>query len=140
MPSTTEMQAVPYKRGQRVRVVDELPGVPEGTEGKVSVANGFAWIRYWVRFENGMVVGHVDHHKLVRSKDYERFLVAREREEQEAQLAAEQAAQQAEAQAVDGAATGREAAAGSGDVVVNGVTVPPYLLERSASARTRLGA
>ena len=140
MSSTAEMQARTYKRGQKVKVVEDLPGVPAGTAGKISLANGFTWIRYWVRFENGAVVGHVDHDKLVRSKDYDRFLVAREREAIEAEKAAEQAALEAEHQAADAGAEADAGEAGSGDVVVGGVTIPPYLLERSASARTRLGA
>ena len=88
-----------------------------------------------------MVVGHVDHEKLVRAKDYERFLVAREREAVEAEKAAEQAAPDAERKAAEAPDEAAAAAGGDGggDVVVNGVTIPPYLLERSASARTRLG-
>ena len=141
MPTTAELQANTYKRGQKVRLLDDLPGVPAGTSGKISLANGFAWIRYWVRFSNGMVVGHVDHEKLVRAKDYERFLVAREREAIEVEKAAEQAALEAERKAAEAPDEAAAAAGGDGggDVVVNGVTIPPYLLERSASARTRLG-
>ena len=92
MPSTPELQASTYKRGQKVKVVDDLPGVPAGTAGKIALANGFAWRRYWVRFANGVVLGHIDHGKLVRSKDYERFLVARDREAIEAAEAEEAAA------------------------------------------------
>ena len=56
MPSTAELQASTYKRGQKVKVVVDLPGVPAGTAGKISLANGFAWTRYWVRFANGVVI------------------------------------------------------------------------------------
>lgn len=145
MSSTAEMQAVPFKRGQKVRVVDDLPGVPAGTTGKISLANGFYWIRYWVRFSNGAVVGHVDHDKLVRSKDYERFLVARDREAIEAEKAAELAALEAERKATEEPTTDADSGAeagdtGSGDVVVNGVTVPASFLEKAAAARARLGA
>ena len=96
MPSTAELQASTYKRGQKVKVVVDLPGVPAGTAGKISLANGFAWTRYWVRFANGAVVGHIDHGKLVRSKDYGRFLLARDREAIEAEKAALSAAVEAE--------------------------------------------
>jgi hypothetical protein len=162
VPSTADLQAVALKRGQKVKVVDDLPGVPAGTPGKVSVANGFTWLRYWVRFNNGMVVGHVDHDKLVRAKDYEQFLVARDREAIEAEKAAELAALEAERAASEaptetssgasGAADAGEAgASGSGggdavvndavinDAVVNGVTVPASFLEKAAAARARLG-
>jgi len=37
--------------GDKVRATVDLPGVPEGTEGKVILANGFNWQRYRVRFE-----------------------------------------------------------------------------------------
>jgi hypothetical protein len=153
VPSTAELQAVALKRGQKVRLVDDLPGVPAGTQGKVSVANGFTWLRYWVRFNNGMVVGHVDHEKLVPAKDYERFLAARDREAIEADKAAELAALEAEraasetpAETSDGAGGAGEAgeaggsAVGGGDAVVNGVTVPASFLEKAAAARARLGA
>jgi hypothetical protein len=39
--------------GDKVRSIVDLPGVPEGTEGKVILANGFNWQRYRVRFEVG---------------------------------------------------------------------------------------
>ncbi len=138
--STAQLQARTLKRGDRVRLVAGLPGVPEGTEGKVAMANGFTWNRYWVRLVDGRVVGHIDHGDLVRTKDYERFLVARDREAVEAELAAQRAAEAAEA-ASDGA-DGTEAAGdgGTDEAVVNGVAVPAYLLQRSADARTRLGA
>ena len=37
--------------GDKVRTIVDLPGVAEGTEGKVILANGFNWQRYRVRFE-----------------------------------------------------------------------------------------
>jgi hypothetical protein len=133
-PTTEEMQATPYKRGTKVRLLEDIPGHPAGSEGKVAVANGFTWLRYWVRFADGTSVGHIDHHNLVRAKDYERFLVQREVEAEQAARATEEAATAAESGGGDGAAAG-----GGGDPVVNGVTVPGYLIERSAAARTRLG-
>ena len=137
--TTTQLQARTLKRGEKVRLVSELPGVPQGAEGKVAMANGFTWNRYWVRLVDGRVVGHIDHDDLVRTKDYERYLVARDREAVEAELAAQRAAEAAatapaEADGADGADSG------AGEAVVNGVPVPAYLLQRSADARTRLGA
>jgi hypothetical protein len=38
----------------------DLPDVPAGTKGKVILANGFNWLRYRVRFENGAEVGDLD--------------------------------------------------------------------------------
>ena len=137
--TTAQLQAHTLKRGERVRLVAGLPGVPEGTEGKVAMANGFTWNRYWVRLVDGRVVGHIDHGDLVRTRDYERFLVARDREAEEAELAAQQASEAAEAAPSEGdGADGGDG--GAGEAVVNGVAVPAYLLQRSADARTRLGA
>lgn len=51
--------------GDKVRAIVDLPGlgrggVPEGTEGKVLLANGFSWQRYRVLFENGIELGDLD--------------------------------------------------------------------------------
>ena len=40
-------------RGDSVRAIVDLNGVPSGTAGKVILANGFNWLRYRVRFETG---------------------------------------------------------------------------------------
>jgi hypothetical protein len=136
-PSTTaELQADPYKRGTKVRLIDDIPGHPSGSAGKVAVANGFAWVRYWVRFADGDTVGHIDHNHLVRAKDYERFLVQRDKEAAAAEAAALLATDEADTESDD---TGGGATAGTG-VQVNGVTVPQRLLDASAAARARLSA
>ena len=135
--TTAEMQARTLVRGEKVRLVADRPGLEAGAGGKVAMANGFAWRRYWVRFDDGRVVGHIDHGDLVRARDYDGFLAARDREAEQAEAAA-----LAEASAAAKAIAGADpAAAGdTGETVVNGVTVPAYLLQRSADARTRLGA
>ena len=138
--STAQLQARTLKRGERVRLVAGLPGVPEGSEGKVAMANGFTWNRYWVRLVDGRVVGHIDHGDLVRTRDYERFLVARDREAVEAEIAALQAAEAAADPSSSEADADAAADGGSSEAVVNGVAVPAYLIQRSADARTRLGA
>ena len=138
--TTAQLQARTLKRGERVRLVAGLPGVSEGTEGKVAMANGFTWNRYWVRLVDGRVVGHIDHGDLVRTKDYDRFLVARDRETEEAARAALQAAEAGADPSAGSAAAEDAADGGAGEAVVNGVPVPAYLLERSADARARLGA
>ncbi len=138
--TTAQLQARTLKRGERVRLVAGLPGVPEGTEGKVAMANGFTWNRYWVRLVDGRVVGHIDHDDLVRTRDYERFLVARDREAVEAEIAAQQVAEAAAAPAAGAADAEAADGGGTGEAVVNGVAVPAYLIQRSADARTRLGA
>jgi len=50
--------------GDKVVASTELPGVPEGTEGKVILANGFNWQRYRVLFTNGVELGDLDHRNL----------------------------------------------------------------------------
>jgi hypothetical protein len=50
--------------GDRVKATVELDGVPEGTEGKVILANGFNWQRYRVLFDNGVELGDLDHRNI----------------------------------------------------------------------------
>lgn len=130
--STAGLQARTLKRGEKVKLVTDLRGVAAGTEAKVAMANGLSWHRYWIRLRDGRLISHVDHSHLVRSKHYERYVAAREHEAAQASSAPAE-----EAAAETGAAAGPAEAE---DVVVNGVTVPGYLLARSAAARARLGA
>lgn len=142
MPSNTttaELQATPFKRGAKVRLVSDIRGYPAGSLGKVALANGFSWQRYWVRFTDGQSVGHIDHGSLVRAKDYEKFLVSRDREAIEAEKAALAAAEAAEAGGGETAAVGDGGAASAGGVEVNGVLIPQRFLDASAAARVRLG-
>jgi hypothetical protein len=48
------------RMGDKVRAVDDLEGVPTGTDGKVILANGFQWQRYRVQFVNGAELGDLD--------------------------------------------------------------------------------
>ena len=48
------------KRKQKVTAATDLPGVPLGTAGVVVVAEGLTWIRYVVRFRNGVQLGSLD--------------------------------------------------------------------------------
>jgi hypothetical protein len=119
-----------FRRGETVKTLDPLPGVPQGTKGRVYLVDGFAWTRYRVLFDNGVDVGSLDGTALARPRDYTAALDRRE-----------QAAEAAEAAAV---ATVEDAAAGGdgggAEKVVNGVTVPALLLDRSKRARERLSA
>jgi hypothetical protein len=47
-------------RGDSVKSIVELPGVEIGTPGKVILANGFNWLRYRVRFANGVELPDLD--------------------------------------------------------------------------------
>ncbi len=90
-----------YKRGTRIVVTDDLPGVPEGTPGKVGRAVGLTLTRYRVRFDNEVEFTSVAADKLVRADEWNDF---RERREAERAAAAEQAARQAAAAAEASAA------------------------------------
>jgi hypothetical protein len=118
-----------FRRGERVKTLDPLPGVPQGTAGRVYLVDGFAWTRYRVLFDNGVDVGSLDGSTLARPKEYEAALARRE--------SAAQAAESAAAAADDGV---EATAAGGADKTVNGVVVPALLLERSRRARERLSA
>jgi len=123
------------KRKTKVRAFTDLPGVPAGTPGLVTLVNGWdAWIRYHVLFENGVSLGSVNRPHLVPAKQYDEMVEARTR-------ALESGAFDQDEVAAEAAADGGEAAAGGGGgAVVNGVTIPQHLIERSAAARQRLGA
>jgi hypothetical protein len=118
-----------FKRGDTVRTLDPLPGVPQGTKGRVYLVDGFTWTRYRVLFENGFDIGSIDGSVLARPKDYDDALSRRE-----------QAAAAAVAVTSDDGAAGEVAAGGNGDKTVNGVVVPALLLDRSKRARERLTA
>lgn len=118
-----------FKRGETVKTLDPLPGVPAGTAGRIYLVDGFAWTRYRVLFANGVDVGSLDGETLARPRDYAAALERRQAaaREESAMAAAEEA--------------GAAAAAASGDAkVVNGVTVPAMLLDRSRRARERVSA
>jgi hypothetical protein len=53
---------------QRARAKVDLPRVPAGTEGTVVLADGFAWRRYRVLFDNGVEVGFLDGRHLEAGK------------------------------------------------------------------------
>jgi hypothetical protein len=118
-----------FRRGETVKTLDPLPGVPQGTIGRVYLVDGFAWTRYRVLFDNGIDVGSLDGTALARPKEYEAALTRRE-----------QAAEAAEAATAASAEGAEAAAAGGADKTVNGVVVPALLLERSKRARERLSA
>ena len=53
--------------------------MPEGTPGKVILANGFNWLRYRVLFENGAELGDLDDRHLVPTGRAARRLAKRGR-------------------------------------------------------------
>ena len=49
-----------YSRKDRVVAAQDLPGVPEGTPGVIVMVTGLSWIRYRVRFDNGVEMNLLD--------------------------------------------------------------------------------
>ncbi len=60
----------PLRRRQKVVAATELPGVPEGTPGRIQLVNGFSWVRYRVHFDNGVELGFLDREQLVPAKEW----------------------------------------------------------------------
>jgi len=59
------------KKGARVIVIDDLPGVTAGTAGRVGRAIGIKTVRYRVQFENGINALSVAESKLVSPAAWE---------------------------------------------------------------------
>jgi hypothetical protein len=117
---------------ERVVATVDMPGIPEGTAGKVIFPVGLTWIRYWVRFDNGVVRGSLDRKKLARPKEWAELVRRRE--------AGEDIGVDASAAAAAGGGDGGAPAAAAGEtVLVNGVAVPAHLIERSKARREFLG-
>ena len=127
----------PFKKNEIVKSTIDLPGVPQGTVGKVKVINGFTWTRYWVFFDNGVDMGQLDANDLVRPQHWDYFFEQKELAAERALAAAEAAANGTEA---TDAGAGAAAAADPNDPLARiRALVPPHLLERSAAARARMG-
>ena len=121
------------RSGEKVVAAVAMPGIPEGSAGQVVFAEGFTWIRYWVRFENGVVRGSINRTKLARPAEWIDIQARRARgEEPEAATAADAPAAPSEG----GGGTAIEAGEAK---TVNGVAVPGHLLERSQRRREALG-
>ncbi len=58
------------RRGAKVYATEDLPGVPEGTPGKVLVSVGLTWIRYRVQFANGVELGTLDRSVLASKREW----------------------------------------------------------------------
>ena len=127
-PSTLPDRTTPFKKKDEVVAAVDLPGIPAGTRGKVTFVAGFDWIRYWVRWENGITRGSINRKHLVRPG-----------EPCGDELAELEAAAEAPVAAADDAGGDGDVAAGDGGVTVGGVHIPAHLLERSKKRREVLG-
>lgn len=120
----------PFRTGERVMTARSVRGAPLGSKGKIRLVNGLSdlhggkpWLRYWVRFEDGSLLGQVNHEDLVRPA---------QREEWEAREVLR--VEEANRPPVEEAPV--EAAASGGDGVAS--LIPAALLERSRAAKARL--
>jgi len=113
------------KAGAKVLATTDLPGVPKGTRGKVSLSNGITWKRYWVRFDNGELLSYVDHDNIVIERAWDHYF-------------AEKQAAAAAAEAGASAGGSSEADSGSGEAD-NAFGVPQYLLDRTKAALEKAG-
>jgi hypothetical protein len=121
MPNAAVASKPALREGERVMAAIDLPRVPKGTFGTVTMVSGLSWIRYWVRFDNGQRIGTLHRDKLVNEADHQRSLAPAET-----------------AAAASGGATSGAGEAGGAAESVGGV--PAYLLERSKAARARWAA
>ena len=129
MPKKESTDAV-LKPKERVVATEDMPGVPMGTAGKVIFPEGLTWIRYWVRFDNGVVKGTIDRRRLARPGEWAEIVRRRESGEEDT----------TESTAAAGGGDGAPAAAAAGEsVMVNGVAVPTHLIERSKKRPEALG-
>ncbi len=128
----TKVKPVELRKGEKVVAATDLRQVPVGTTGTVMLVNGLSWIRYWVRFDNGVALGSINRSALARPEEWERRLAGGGKTDADGE-----AASPAAAAAV---AEGSEAET-VGDVTTpNGAVVPAQLVERAKRARERLGA
>ncbi|MDQ6725268.1 MAG: hypothetical protein M3066_03745 [Actinomycetota bacterium] len=49
-----------YVHNDKVLAAQDLPGVPEGSQGRIVMVTGLSWIRYRVEFENGVELNMLD--------------------------------------------------------------------------------
>jgi hypothetical protein len=119
------------RKGAKVVARTDLRDVPEGTAGKVVLVNGLTWIRYWVRFENGVYLGSLDRSVLATAEEWKRHLNGEDVWGSSGGKAGADAG---------GEVAGGDSGGGGGRATPSGTIVPQVLLDRSAAARKRLAA
>ena len=123
----TETLSTDLPKHQEVKAATDLKGVPEGTQGRIMLSNGLDWIRYWVKFDNGIEMGSIHRDKLVRVDEWDQYLLDRE----SGALIKETIS--------EGSDLDDASESSSGGVEVNGVLVPQLLIDRTKAALERFG-
>ncbi len=118
------------RKGAKVVARTALRDVPEGTTGKVTMVTGLTWIRYWVRFDNGVSLGTIDRKRLATPDQWQRVLDGDE--EGEADGSTDGAGGDAVAE--------DDAESGGGATTANGTFVSQKHIDRAKAARARLAA
>jgi hypothetical protein len=117
--------------GDRVVAVEPIGDIPEGTQGRIKVVDGFGWVRYWVAWETGEWMGSVDSASVVRTDRLDQWRAERD---------AAQVAAVAQAERSASAGGNGDGGADAADGATGGGRVPEHLLERSRQARARVEA
>jgi hypothetical protein len=120
------------RKNAKVVAAEDLRDVPAGTPGRVMLINGLTWIRYWVRFDNGVQLGSIPRGSLATPDVWKRHLAG------EDVLGGSGSAGAGGGDADD--AGGDAGDSGGGKTTPSGTLVPQKLLDRSAAARARLAA
>lgn len=122
----------PFRTGERVVLTRDIRGGHEGATGKVRLVNGLEglnggtpWLRYWVRFSDGKLLGQVSHSDLTRPSQIEAW-----------QAREIQRAEEASRPPVEEAPAAEASSSGGGGGVAD--LIPAALLERSRAAKARL--
>ncbi|MCU1496209.1 MAG: hypothetical protein JWM47_162, partial [Acidimicrobiales bacterium] len=125
----TDTVSTHLRKGDKVVARIALRDVPEGSTGKVTMVTGLTWIRYWVRFDNGVSLGSIDRKRLATPDQWKRFLAGDE--EAVGPAGAGDAA-------ADGAAADDADGGGGGVTTANGTFVSQKHIDRAKAARARL--
>ncbi len=124
MPKAAPTLDTPFRRGEKVRTTRAIGDHPEGSMAKIKLVNGLdQWMRYWVRFGDGDLIGQIDHHDLVRPAQLDDWVA---RQEARANASVASATEDAPAAAAVGGGDGSSS------------LIPANLLERSKAAKARL--
>lgn len=64
-----KVQSLELRKGEIVFAAEDLPDVPAGTRGRVTMVSGLRWTRYRVQFDNGQSIGSLDRRLLLRPSE-----------------------------------------------------------------------